>query len=130
MKSWLLCFTAAGLFLAALCLPFLCEKVPPNRFFGLGLLANFENREVWYRTHRFVARRLIMTFAALMAAAVTLFFLPGQSPLPYSWECLGVLVLGILFTTVKSARHLRSLRRACAPCDEVLRYAKRSSARR
>ena len=115
MTALLLLYVGSGLLLMLVGLPLLCEKVPPNRFYGFRVRATLQDRAVWYAVNRFAARRLIWSGAALVLAAMLFFLIPGLSRDVYGWVCLGVTIIALGITIGQSIRRLNSLTRSARP---------------
>lgn len=105
----LVLFVASGLLLAALLVPLIFRKVPPNYWYGFRVGATLEKEEVWYPANEYAGRRLCWVGVATVVAAVGLFLIPVNNVGVYASIVGGIVVVGLLVTLVQSILYLRPL---------------------
>lgn len=93
--------TAAALLVAAVQIPLLLGRVPPNAFYGLRT-PRTRRPDIWYPANAFAAR------AMLAAAAATLLLLWGVpvAAVP-TWYPVAAFAVPLLLAVVASLLHLR-----------------------
>lgn len=99
-----LVISLALVLIAALQIPLLLGRVPPNRVYGFRTPRTMRP-EVWFPANAFAARAFL---AACLAALVALWIVPAdRAP---DWYPVGVLVGAIAVATVACFLHLRRYR--------------------
>jgi hypothetical protein len=111
MTTLLILHVASGVLLMALSLPLLWGKVPPNGLYGFRVRATLENPRIWYAANRFAAKRMLLSGAVFVAAALILYFIPGISVDTYSLGCLFLFAVPVVIGLVQSVRYVKSLSR-------------------
>jgi uncharacterized membrane protein len=106
MTILLLLFVCSGLLLAALSIPLMLRKIPPNPLYGFRISKTLNNPDVWYDANAFAATRLLIFSLVLVAAAVVIFLLPGVDEQFYSWSVLAIVVAGMAVVVFQSVRYL------------------------
>jgi SdpI/YfhL protein family len=109
MVVLMLMFLFSGLLLAALSVPMILGKIPPNGLYGFRLKKTMENPEVWYPVNAYSGKWLLVAGLGQALAASGIYFIPGISIDAYAYAVLGVW-LGIFATAlIASIRYLDSL---------------------
>lgn len=97
--------------MAALTIPMVRRRVPPNAAYGLRVRATFADEWVWYEANEKSGRDLLYVSIALGVLAVGLALVPGISEDTYLALWVGALLLGTLGATVVGARRANRLLR-------------------
>lgn len=80
---------ALPLLIIALAIPLVCEKIPPNGWYGFRIQKTFSSDEMWYRTNKLGGQYFIVAALLQMAAAVILGFIWPRSATPAAvWAIL------------------------------------------
>jgi uncharacterized membrane protein len=101
--------TLAGLLVAALSLPLVLGRIPPNRWYGFRTQRTLRDASVWYPANAYSGRWLLGFGLVIAAAAIVLTQIPGMSVDTYSWSMLAVIILGLGTSIVQSYRFLSKL---------------------
>jgi hypothetical protein len=109
MLLLLIMYIVSGLFLAALAVPLIKLRVPPNGLYGFRLRPTIDNPETWYRVNALAGRYLLATGLAVTLAAIILYFVPGLTVDSYALLCLAVVAVMVTMTIVQCVRLLRSI---------------------
>ena len=104
----LILFTSSGLFLAAVSIPLIFQKIGPNSLYGFRVRRTLENPAVWYPVNAYAAKRLFTVGLLLAAAAGLLFVVPGIDLLGYALSCAFVGLGGLAVALIQSFLYLRS----------------------
>jgi len=109
MSTLLILYVASGLLLAALAVPMIRRKIPPNGLYGFRVRQTLEHPEFWYPANEYAGRCLLWAGLVIAAAAAILYVVPGLTVDGYALACLGVDVIALTVAVVLSFRHLRTL---------------------
>ena len=99
-------YLCGGALLAALAVPLIRGKVPPNPLYGFRTPRTLADPAVWYPANRHAGRWMLATGIAWLAAAVVGYFTP-IGLVPYALGCAGVLLAGVAVGMVQSFWYLR-----------------------
>lgn len=103
--TWL--FVGSGILLAALSVPLIMGKIPPNGLFGTRILKTMKHSEIWYPANRFAGWHLLVTGLVTALAALLLAGIPGLSVDEYAIAVLAVLVIFLTRTIFRCISYLR-----------------------
>jgi hypothetical protein len=115
MTVLLILNVAGGLLLILLALPLLIGSVPPNALYGFRVAATLNNPTLWYAVNTYAARRLILTGACLVLAAILLWFFPGIDVDGYALGCLTAFIVVFGLGLAQSFRYMRALAAEALP---------------
>lgn len=110
MTALLVMYVVFGLLLAALAVPLLLDKVPPNPWYGFRVPSTLSDPALWYKVNRYTARGLLATGVLTALGAIILYRVPDLSVDAYAWLALAVFAVPFLITIVTAARYLRRMR--------------------
>jgi uncharacterized membrane protein len=93
-------FLFSGLLLAALSIPMIKRKIPPNGLYGFRVKKTMENPEIWYPVNAYSGKWLLAASLVQALAAVVAYYIPGISLDVYAYLVLAVwvVVFGIALT--------------------------------
>lgn len=100
-------FIGAGLFLAAISVPFIQRKVKPNKYWGfIRTRRMVENADVWYPVNAYAGRLMVGVAVVQSICAIVLLVVPGLSPATYIFVLTGLLVALVLGLVILTFRYL------------------------
>src|SRR5438477_7963614 len=73
MTGTLLIYFGVGLLVAALALPMMYEKIPPNGFYGFRTPRTMSDPNVWYPANRVAGRNLALAGVIVATTALVVF---------------------------------------------------------
>ena len=102
-------FLFSGLLLAALSIPMIMGKIPPNGLYGFRVKETMDNPEIWYTVNVYSGKWLLAASLVQALAAVVAFYIPGITLDVYAYIVLAVwvVVFGVALTV--SIRYLNSI---------------------
>jgi len=102
-------FLFSGLLLAALSIPMIMGKIPPNGLYGFRVKKTMDNPEIWYTVNVYSGKWLLAASLVQALAAVVAFYIPGITLDVYAYIVLAVwlVVFGVALTA--SIRYLNSI---------------------
>jgi uncharacterized membrane protein len=100
-------YSFGGLILAALSVPLILYKIPPNGFFGFRSRATINNPKLWYTINAYAGRRLLATGLCTALGSILLYYL-NSGVVEYAFSCLGVFLALFLWTMISSFLYLRN----------------------
>ena len=107
-------YVLLGLLFAAIALPLIQRRVPPNPWYGFRFPATLNDPAVWYPVNAY-GGRLMLIYGLVVAVAALLFgwlFSRGEENVgAFFFACTAVLMLGIVAITILCLRYLSALRR-------------------
>jgi hypothetical protein len=105
----MLLFLFSGLFLAAISIPMILGKIPPNGLYGFRVKKTMDNPEIWYAVNAYSGKWLLAASLVQTLAAVIVYFIPGIALDVYAYIVLAawVIIFGAAMTA--SIRFLNSL---------------------
>jgi hypothetical protein len=109
MLTLMLMFFFSGVFLAALSVPLIMGKIPPNGLYGFRVKKTMENPDIWYPVNAYSGKWLLVAGLVMAMAAVGLFYVPGLSLDIYSYAVLAVWVVMFTVAILASVRYMKSL---------------------
>ncbi len=108
MTLLLALYSFGGLLLAALSVPLILHKIPPNGLYGFRVRATLENPQIWYVVNAYAGRRLLVAGLGTAIGAIILFYTVGQDIDRYALSCLGVFLALFLWAMITSFLYLRA----------------------
>jgi hypothetical protein len=109
MLTLLTMYVVFGLFLAAVAIPLIREKIKPNGLYGFRVADTLNDPQVWYATNKHFGIRLLVAALVHVAACIGLYFVPGLGIDTYALACLAVFVLAFTVAFVQSWRYMKSI---------------------
>lgn len=94
----------SGLLIAGLHIPFLTDRIAPNRFYGFRTPATLRSPELWYRANRKVARRMVITGLTTAVTAAGSCLVAGITEGMLAAVTIGVMMTGIVWALVAGFR--------------------------
>ncbi len=73
----MLLFLCSGVLLAAISIPMIMGKIPPNGLYGFRVKKTMENPEIWYPVNAYSGKWLLAAGLVQALAAVVAFYIPG-----------------------------------------------------
>jgi hypothetical protein len=101
-------FLSSGLLLAALSVPMIMGKIPPNGFYGFRVKKTMENPKIWYPVNSYSGKWLLAASLVQAVAAVAIYFIPGISLDVYAYAVLAVWAVVFGTALAASIRYLNS----------------------
>jgi uncharacterized membrane protein len=101
-------FLFSGVLLAALSVPMIKGKIPPNGIYGFRVKKTMENPDIWYPVNAYSGKWLLIVGLVMVFAAIGLFFIPGISLDVYAYLVLAVWVVIFGVALVASIKYLKS----------------------
>ena len=101
-------YLCGGVLLAAISVPLIRRKVPPNPLYGFRVRRTMADPSVWYPANEYAGRWMLAAAACWVAAATAGYFLPVGF-VPYALMCAGVLLAATAVGILQSFRYLRKL---------------------
>ena len=111
MTELLTLYVAAGALLVALAIPLILRKIRPNALYGFRVAPVFDSDDIWYAANRYAGKWLAAAGAAILAAAVGFYFLPGLTVDLYALACLAAFLLVLVPGLIFSLRFARAMAR-------------------
>ena len=102
-------FFFSGLLLAALSIPMIKGKIPPNGLYGFRVKKTMENPEIWYPVNAYSGKWLLAASLVQALAAVVAYYIPGISLDVYAYLVLAVWVVVFGIALTASIRYLNSM---------------------
>jgi hypothetical protein len=99
----------SGLFLAAVSVPMILGRIPPNGLYGFRVRKTMEHPEIWYPVNKHAGQRLFIASLFLVFAAVGSAFIPGISVDVYSYAMLAFWLGTFSVAIVSTVRYMNSL---------------------
>jgi hypothetical protein len=99
-------YIISGLFLAALSVPLIKRRVPPNAIYGFRVRPTIENPAIWYRVNAYAGKYLLATSLATALAALAFYLVPDITIDEYALACLGIVAIMVTITIVQCVRLL------------------------
>ena len=107
MITLLILYVGGGALMAAMAVPLIQKRIPPNPWYGFRVRQTLENREVWYAANAHAGVRLFWAGVAIIIASAALYAVPGLSEDVYALGCAGVTVVALLVSLGSSWRYLQ-----------------------
>jgi hypothetical protein len=102
-------FLFSGLLLAALSIPMIMRKIPPNGLYGFRVKKTMDNPEIWYPVNAYSGKWLLAASLVQALAAVVAFYIPGITLDVYAYLVLAVWVVVFGAALTISIRYLNSI---------------------
>jgi len=102
-------YSFGGLVLAALAIPLIKAKIPPNGLYGFRVRSTLNDPTLWYKANAYAGWRFLVVGLGTAAGAIILYFTTLPDVERYALSCLGVFVALFLWGLISSVLYLRSL---------------------
>jgi SdpI/YfhL protein family len=102
-------FLFSGLLLAALSIPMIMGKIPPNGLYGFRVKKTLDNLEIWYPVNAYSGKWLLAASLVQSLTAVVAFYIPGITLDVYAYIVLAVWVVVFSAALTASIRYLNSM---------------------
>jgi hypothetical protein len=102
-------YVVIGLVLAAVCVPLILGRIPPNGLYGFRVRKTMEHPEIWYPVNKYGGARLLLASLFMVLAAIGFSFIPGLGVDGYSYAVLVVWVAGFTIAIVSAFRYMKTL---------------------
>src|SRR4051812_7168381 len=99
-------YVLSGLLIAALSVPLMRRKIPPNSSYGFRVRRTLDDPKVWYDANAFTGRSMFRLGIGTSIATLALYFFPAINPVAYAVACGLVLLLGVAVGVILSLRYL------------------------
>ena len=109
MVTLLAFYSLGGLVIAALSVPLIKAKIPPNGLYGFRVRSTLKDPVMWYKVNAFAGWRFLVVGLGTAAGAIILYFSTSQDVERYALSCLGVFLALFLWEIITSVLYLRSL---------------------
>jgi hypothetical protein len=110
MTVMMVTFVISGMVLAAVCIPLILGRIPPNRLYGFRVRKTLENPEIWYPVNKYGSARLLMASLLLVLAAIGYTHIPGIAVDVYSYAVLTTWIAGSTIGLISSFRYMGRLK--------------------
>jgi uncharacterized membrane protein len=110
MTVLMVTFVTIGIVLAAVCIPLILERIPPNRLYGFRVRKTLEYPEIWYPVNKYGGARLLMSSLLLIMAAIGYTQIPGISIDVYKYAVLTTWIVGCIIGFLSSFRYMGTLK--------------------
>jgi uncharacterized membrane protein len=107
----LISFVFAGGVMAAMGVPMMRRRVPPNGLYGLRVPATMADERVWYEANARSGRDFVVLGIATAGLAILLPFVPGVSELAFNAALTFVLIGGVVMVAAVGWRRANRLLR-------------------
>ena len=107
MGALLVLYIASGLLLAALSVPLILRRIPPNGAYGFRVRQTMENPRLWYEVNAYAGRRLLVTGLGTLLSAILLAQLSWLTVDVYAMSELAVFLVLLGVTLIQSILYLR-----------------------
>ena len=111
MTILLALYSFGGLLLAALSVPLILQKIPPNGLYGFRLPSTINNTQLWYKVNAFAGKRLLVVGLGTAFATIILYYTTPQNVDQYALSCLGVFLALFLWAMISSFLYLRGIQK-------------------
>jgi uncharacterized membrane protein len=102
-------YIGTGLFMALLAIPMIRGWINPNPYYGLRVKQTLEDPALWFPVNRYAGWCLFFAGIFIAAGSAVSFLLPGQSLASFSFCCLGITFVALIWAIVSSFRYLHRL---------------------
>ena len=109
MSILIFMFLFSGILLAALAIPLIMGKIPPNGLYGFRVKKTMENPEIWYPVNAYAGKWLLAIGIGVAATAAGLSYIPGISLDIYAYAELAVWIVMFSVAMIASIRKMNSL---------------------
>ncbi|OGO27471.1 MAG: hypothetical protein A2136_01015 [Chloroflexi bacterium RBG_16_54_11] len=109
MDILLALYSFGGLLLAALSVPLILRKIPPNRLFGFRIPSTLSNPSLWYQVNAYTGRRFLVVGLGTSLGSIVLYFTSPSSADAYALSCLGLFLALFLWGIISSFLYLKSV---------------------
>jgi uncharacterized membrane protein len=109
MGSVFLLYGIGGVFLIAISLPMMYDKVPPNGFYGFRTPRTMSNPNLWYPANRVAGRNMVLAGLIVIITALVVFAM--QKSMHPKTAALSLLVVSLASLTGAVIHSLMALRR-------------------
>ena len=109
MTIILMMYVPLGLLIAAIAVPLMRRKIPPNSAYGFRVRRTLEDPGVWYDANAFTGRYLFRLGIGTSIASLALYFSPAIDPVAYAVACGLIVLLGVAVGVILSFRYLDRL---------------------
>jgi hypothetical protein len=109
MEILLALYVFSGLLLAAISVPLIKHKIPPNGLYGFRIPSTMENPDLWYKVNEYAGRRLLVVGLGTSIGSAILFFIYPLSVDTYALSCLGWFLALFLWAIITSFLYLKSI---------------------
>ena len=110
MQALFILYVGGSLMLVALSIPMWTGKVRPNGWYGFRVKQTLENPRLWYAVNRHAGKRLFVTGAGTLLAAIGLVLVPDISVDGYVLGCLAVFAILFVGGLGQSIRFMKAYR--------------------
>jgi uncharacterized membrane protein len=112
MWLFLALYAGTGLLLAALAVPLIRRRVPPNAFYGLRIPETLADDEVWYEANARSGRDLLRAGLGIALGSGLLALVPWSEPAIYALVVTVLLLVVVIVYAIRSIRMAKELVRA------------------
>jgi len=109
MTSICIINAAAGLLIAALAVPLILGKIPPNPLYGFRTPRTLSDPAVWYPANAYAGRWLLGSGLSIAITAIALYLTPNIGLDVYAYSILAVTLLTIGISVLQSFRFLNRM---------------------
>lgn len=102
-------YVFSSLLIAALSIPMILRKIPPNNWYGFRVPKTLNNPHIWYPANAYAGLCLFWASILSFVVTVTLYFVPNLSLETYAISCAVITIMGLVVAVVMSFRYLSKL---------------------
>src|SRR4030042_5331588 len=110
MVTLLALYSFGGLLLAALSVPLILQKIPPNGLYGFRIPSTLENPSLWYKVNAYAGRRFLVVGLGTAVGSIVLYFITIPNVDEYAMSSLGLFLALFLWGIINSVLYLQSVR--------------------
>jgi hypothetical protein len=111
MEILLALYAFGGILLAALSVPLILRKIPPNGLYGFRIPATLNDPQLWYSVNAFAGRRFLVVGLGTSLGSILLYLTSDHNVDTYAYSCLGLFLAFFIWGIITSILHLRALTR-------------------
>jgi SdpI/YfhL protein family len=102
-------YVPLGVLVAALGIPMIGRKIPPNSWYGFRVSKTLNDPKVWYDANEFSGRCLFGLGVVMSLAGLVLFFIPAIDSIIYALICNAITLVGVAVSVFLSYRYLNRI---------------------
>jgi uncharacterized membrane protein len=109
MDILLALYALGGLLLAALSIPLILHKIPPNGLYGFRIPSTLDDPELWYKVNAYSGKRFLVAGLGTSVGSIVLYFTSPSNVDIFALSCLGLFLALFLWAMITSFLYLKSL---------------------
>ncbi len=102
MEILLALYAFGGVLLAALSVPLILRKIPPNGLYGFRVPSTLRDPALWYKVNEYAGRRALVVGLGTSLGSIIFYYTVNSSLDRYALSCLGVFLALFLWGMLSS----------------------------